>query len=128
MQKDFDGWNSRKKNIHSDNKNRFCRARQIWWCLLGLNVGFEQDGAGENHERPVLILKSFSAQTCLVVPLTTSIHTHPMRIPIGNVDGEPASVIMSQIRVIDTKRLINRIGYLDKEKFEIIRKVANNLV
>ena len=128
MQKDFDRWNKKKKLVQATHSNKFCRERQIWWCTLGLNIGFEQDGTGGDYERPVLILKGLSVQTCLVVPLTTSQHVHPMRILIGQIEGQAASVIMSQIRVIDTKRLTNRIGYADKKIFQSIRKAVRNLI
>ena len=44
--------------------------REVWWCSLGANIGFEQDGGGEDFERPVVILKKFNLDACLIVPLT----------------------------------------------------------
>ena len=55
MEKDFDGWNSNKKQIHDHSAAPFYHKREIWWCSLGINVGFEQDGTGANYDRPVLI-------------------------------------------------------------------------
>ncbi|PJF32835.1 MAG: hypothetical protein CUN57_03820, partial [Phototrophicales bacterium] len=60
MQKDFDNWNVKKKSIHTDDKAPFCHEREVWWCSLGVNVGFEQDGTGKNYDRPVVILRSFN--------------------------------------------------------------------
>jgi len=105
MEKDFDKWNIKKKNLHDQQTKIFYHEREIWWCALGVNIGFEQDGSGEEYRRPILILKGFSAQTCLVVPLTTSPQKHKFRPSIGIVDGEEAKALVSQIRVIDTKRL-----------------------
>ena len=57
MQKDFDKWNKTKKGIHSnDDYLPLYHKRQIRWCRLGVNVGFEQDGTGKDFSRPVLIL------------------------------------------------------------------------
>lgn len=53
MHKDFDSWNSQKKNIHTKGENKFYHPREIWWCSLGINVGFEQDGTGQNIEMRV---------------------------------------------------------------------------
>ncbi len=98
MQKDFEAWNKRKKRIHIENENRLYREREIWWCSLGLNVGFEQDGTGSDSERPVLILKGFSKQVCLIVPLTTSQKKNSYHVTLGNVGGKNAFAIISQIR------------------------------
>ena len=57
--KDFDKWNETKKLVHKDGTDKFYHTREIWWCALGINVGFEQDGSGEEYRRPVLILKGF---------------------------------------------------------------------
>jgi len=126
--KQFDFWNEQKKQIHSSGKNKLYQARDIWWCDLGLNVGFEQDGTGKNNGRPVLILKGLSLNTCLIVPLTSSDKKHSMRIAIDKLNGKNASVIISQFRIIDTKRLVNKMTKLNKEKFEEIRKAVKNLI
>ncbi|MEK7621749.1 MAG: type II toxin-antitoxin system PemK/MazF family toxin [Patescibacteria group bacterium] len=128
MFKDFDSWNEQKKKLHLTESNKLYHEREIWWCSLGVNVGFEQDGAGSDHQRPVLILKGLSRNTCTVLPLTTSPHKHRMRISLGIVDGKPASVLLSQSRVIDTKRLVNKIGFLNKKLFALVRKAAKDLL
>jgi hypothetical protein len=48
MKKDFDGWNKDKKNINNEGTHKFYKAKEIWWCSLGLNVGFEQDGTSKS--------------------------------------------------------------------------------
>lgn len=126
MQKDFDTWNEVKKNIHGKGENKLYHKQEVWWCALGNNVGFEQDGTGIGKERPILIIKGFSRNTCLIVPLTTSLKKHLMRVPVGMVDGKQASALMSQMRIIDTKRLINKVGFIGKDVFENIRKIAKD--
>lgn len=128
MKKDFDTWNMYKKHVHLDGTSKFYHVREIWWCSLGINIGHEQDGGGEESRRPVLILKGLSKDTCLVIPLTRSAHTHQYRIPIGSIDGEEATAVISQIRVVDTKRLVRKIQYLDKDMFEHIRKAARDML
>ena len=126
MQKDFDSWNLQKKSIHAERVNKFYRTREIWWCMLGVNIGFEQDGDEIHHRRPVLILKGFSANICLVIPLTSSSKKHPLRVPIGIVAGKRASAIISQMRVIDTKRLLGRVCRIGSDAFELTRKIAKD--
>jgi mRNA interferase MazF len=128
MIKDFDNWNIRKKDINNSIKTKLYNTRDVWWCSLGVNVGFEQDGNEENFERPVLIIKGLSKNTCLIAPLTKSKNENRYRLPIGLIDGNQAHVIISQIKVIDTKRFINKIGVVDKITFEKIRKSIKNLI
>lgn len=128
MQKDFDGWNQRKKIIHAKNTNKRYHERDIWWCSLGINVGFEEEGTGMFGERPVLILKGFSEQVCLVIPLTTSKKKNPYHIPVGTVDGKEAFAIISQLRLVDTKRFVNKVSMVDKGVFEAIRKAVKDMI
>jgi len=128
MKKDFDTWNEEKKNIHERGVEKLYHAREIWWCSLGVNVGFEQDGTGKESQRPVLIMRGFSRQVCLVVPLTTSTKRNPYHIAIGEVDGKQAFAIISQLRLIDTKRLVNKVGVVDAKSFEYIRKAGKALL
>ena len=127
MKKDFDKWNTRKKEIEKENPN-FYHEREIRWCSLGVNIGFEQDGTSNTYRRPVLIIRGFSKNVCLIVPLTTSVKKNPYHISAGVVEGQKAFVIISQIRLIDTKRLHDRLDIISKEKFEEIRKAIRLLI
>lgn len=127
MQKDFDNWNERKKEINNNIPN-FYHEREIRWCSLGLNVGFEQDGTSEKYRRPILILKGFSRNVCLIVPLTTSIKKNKYHFSVGIIENEESFAILSQIRLIDTKRLHDRLVILDGKKFEEIKKAIRLLI
>lgn len=124
--KDFDTWNNQKKRVDRILHKQY-HARDIWWCSLGINIGFEQDGTGIDYQRPVLIVKGISKQLCFVVPLTTSPSEHRYRIPVGIIDTKTAAAIISQLRLIDTKRLVNKITVLEKERFETIQKTIRDL-
>ena len=126
MEKDFDDWNRKKRETHGE-EPRLYTVREIWWCRLGVNVGTEQDGGGEWYVRPCVIMRGFGPDACLVAPLTTSAREHPLRMPIGMVDGRMARANLSQLRVVDTRRLERKIGFLEKEAFANIRKVAREL-
>lgn len=128
MKKDFDGWNEQKKQANDRSAVPFYHDRELWWCALGVNVGSEQDGSGAEYRRPILILKGLSSDTCLVIPLTTSARHHPLRPAIGKVEGKDAHALLSQMRVIDRKRLVRKIGYLDKAIFEGIRKTVRGML
>ncbi len=128
MKKVFDAWNEDKKIINDRIGSPFCHARELWWCSLGINIGFEQDGSDIEFRRPVLILKGLSKATSLVIPLTKSTHKHKLRPNIGLVGGKEACALLSQIRVIDTRRLVSKIGNLDMNIFESIRKTVKDML
>jgi len=126
MEKDFDGWNEVKKKTHAEHP-RFYTVREIWWCRLGVNVGTEQDGGDKLFLRPVIIIRAFGPDACLVIPLTTSKREHAMRVPIGKVQGEDARANISQMRIIDTRRLVEKVGFLDEHVFLELKKRIKTL-
>lgn len=129
MEKDFDIWNGEKKIIHAQEEYApLYHEREIRWCRLGVNIGYEQDGTGAKMSRPVLIFKAFSRHVCLAIPLTTSEKKNPYHVAIGMVGGRKACAIISQLRLIDTKRLDQKIARLDKKIFEEVRKAVKDIL
>lgn len=128
MQKEFDRWNGKKKKIHDEEQPRRYHERDIWFCSLGVNVGFEQDGTGSNFDRPVVIIKGFSADTCFAVALTGHKREGKYYFPVGKVEDREASAVLSQVRIIDTKRLIRKIGVLNKQSFEELKKALQKVL
>jgi len=128
MEKDFDGWNEQKKRINGRPDILLYHQRDVRWCQLGVNVGFEQDGSGSQRARPVLVLKAFSRSVCLVVPLTTATKRNPYYVSVGKVGGRKASAIISQIRLIDTKRLDQKIEHMKEDTFDRVRKAVKDML
>ncbi len=127
MKKDFDQWNEIKKQTHAE-RPRLYTVREIWWCRLGVNIGTEQDGSGEKFLRPAVIMRGFGPSACLVIPLTTSTREHPLRISIGLVEGQDARANISQVRVVDTRRLVEKVGFLEKEVFLKLQKAVRDIL
>ncbi len=128
MEKDFDTWNSQKKAIHKQQAPLFYHQREIWWCSLGLNVGFEMDGTGERFDRPVLVLKGFNKNTFLGVALTGRKKEGKYYFLLGEIEGRAATVVLSQLRLIDTKRLIRKMSTLDQETFTGLQQALQKLL
>ena len=126
MKKDFDKWNIVKKKTNAEHP-RLYTVREIWWCRLGVNIGIEQDGKGEWYARPCVIMRGFGPDACLVIPLTTSPREHALRVPVGSVEGFQARANLSQIRVVDTRRLESKIDFLEKGVFSKLRKAARDM-
>lgn len=107
--KDFDRWNIQKKiTDNTENKNTF-HEREIWFIKVGENVGFEQNGKGEEFLRPVIVYKKFSKNVFLGIPLTKSIKEGKFYSSF-DFQGKKSNAILSQIRLFDSKRLKYKIG------------------
>ncbi len=52
---------------------------------------------------------------------------HPLRVFVGKVQGEDATALLSQMRVIDTRRLVEKVGFLEKRAFGRLRKAVRML-
>jgi len=128
MNKDFQKWHNQKQYIHENGSRVFYHEREVWWCRLGLNVGFEQDGKGDKFSRPVLVLKGFSKEVFWAVPITTSNKSGKYYINLDLGDKVERKAIISQIRLVDTKRLLNKIATLNEYDFLNIKKAIIQLI
>lgn len=125
MQKNFTQWNSKKISINAAKGLALFHEREVWWCSLGVNIGFEQDGGQKDFGRPIIIIKKFNLDSCLIIPLTSKTKTGKYYFPLGNIDGKDAVAVLSQIRFIDRRRLEEKICTLGKEKFkELVEAVV----
>ena len=124
---DYKSWYNLKHKINKREKIVFFRKKEIWWCALGMNIGFEQDGKNNNFERPVLILKKFNKNILWILPLTSrnKIGKYYFQVRYNN---KIYSVILSQIRLISSKRLLRKIRVLPDMEFKRIREFVKNLM
>lgn len=127
MEKDFDQWNTVKKKLDSRERGRTFNEREVWWCSVGLNIGFEVFGKNQFYNRPVLVLRKFSKFTFLGIPLTSKIDKRPFRFSI-NLNGKSSNVILDQARCFDSRRLLNLEGVLTDKQFIAIKETYRNLI
>ena len=125
--KDFDMWNVLKKNIHEKEFNQYVHEREVWWCSMGLNVGSEQDGRNELFERPVLVLKKFNRHLLLILPITSKIKDNEYYVKFIH-DKKTYSVITSQLKVISTKRLKDKMYTMNKDTYIIIQEALRKMI
>lgn len=128
MKKDFEHWHKVKENINSSEKNLYFYEQEVWFCSLGANVGFEQDGKGDRFGRPVVVVKKFNKNVFLGIPLTTKVKTGKYYFPISLTDNIPRGAILSQVRLIDAKRLYQRVGFLSKDSFADMKKALIRII
>ena len=127
--KDYIEWTKLKIRIHFSERESelYFKEREIWWASLGLNIGFEENGKHENFERPVLILKKFNKNILWALPLTSQGRTGEFYHQF-EYEGDKYSVILSQLRLISSKRLLRKIRVLPDVDFEKIRKFMKDLI
>ena len=101
--------------------------REIWWASLGVNIGYEQNGKNEKFERPVLVFKKFNKSTLWVLPLTSKNRTGEFFYQF-EYEGRKYSIILSQLRLVSSKRLLRKIRALPDADFEKIRKLIKGLI
>jgi mRNA interferase MazF len=94
---------------------------------LGKNIGYETNGKSREFTRPIIILKKYNQYSFLAVPLTTAQKPNPYRLPIGMVDGKQSFATLSQLRNIDSKRLVKKIIHLDPDILCAIKKEASHV-
>lgn len=122
MSKKFDEWNKKKQLLNIKKDRVFYHSREIWWCALGVNIGSEQDGTGDLFDRPVVVIKDFNQNMFFGVPLTGQRKETKYHFYLGIIDGQENSAILSQVRLIDTKRLIHKIQTLDQAVFDKLKE------
>ncbi len=120
MKKDFQKWHSQKRHIENERPRVFFKEREIWFCHLGENVGFEQDGRGDEFLRPIVVLKKFNNEVLWVVPLTKTDKKNKYYFPFS-FNNETSVAILSQIRLVDAKRLKYKMGDMKVEYFKVLK-------
>ena len=116
-------WTKKKICHHvNESKNKlYFRKREVWWTVLGKNIGFEMNGKHEYFSRPVLIIKKYSKDMCFVLPLTTQIKPDsPSYQYKFYLNKKLNAVNLSQGRTISSKRLMQKEGAVDEKLFEDI--------
>lgn len=121
-EKDFDKWNKNKKDTHKNKNRPYFHEREVWWCAVGHNVGFEQDGVGEKFLRPVLVLKKFNSQVFWGILLTKTEKDNKYYFHFYINSDEKSVAILSQLRLFDSKRLHYKEGYMDHKDLKEIKK------
>lgn len=127
MDKNFDGWNERKKSIDRSESLADFHEREIWWCSIGVNVGSEQHSQTSDFSRPILVVRKFTRDVFWGIPLTTKTKAIDFRVRF-NLGGVENDLLILQMRVYDRKRLIRKIGVIPKNDFSKLASFIKNLL
>ena len=126
--KSFDLRNALKKKIHDQDNNLYAWEKEMRFAHLGCNIGNEQDGRWKDFLRPVAILKRMG-NVFRVAPMTTNgkdgkyFYTLPEHYFTWT-----SRIILSQVRIIDRKRLTQKLGDLHPADFIRIQERLKTLL
>jgi mRNA-degrading endonuclease toxin of MazEF toxin-antitoxin module len=118
----FDKWNEIKKTTHTNERKLGIKPREIFWAKIGQNIGSEEYGKDENFARPVIIVRKLTGDLFIGVPLTSTIknndyfHSFHYNNKINGLIENSAMIL--QVKVFSIKRLMNKIGMIQKDDFE----------
>ncbi|MBR1801951.1 type II toxin-antitoxin system PemK/MazF family toxin [Candidatus Saccharibacteria bacterium] len=108
MIKNFDKWNSVKKELNSKiDKPPTIHNGEIWWCSVGVNIECEEDGKNDFFDRPVLVFRKLAKNKFYGIPLSTQEQRFENYTHKFLYAGKNAYALLDQMRVLSTNRLRN---------------------
>lgn len=122
MNKEFYEWFKLKSKLSRiRTKQPFAKEGEFWWISIGRNIGNEINGKSKKYSRPAIIIKKFSKNLYLIAPATTQFKTGNWysRITINN---KVNFICLHQIRTIDYRRLLSKIGQIEKYELKVIKQ------
>lgn len=119
--KDFSTWSVLKTSINQNIERPIFKEREIWWVSIGANIGDEEDGKGDKFLRPVLVIRKFNKNLFLGVPLTKQVKENLFYFKL-EVKDKIVCAMISQLRLFDSKRLLNRLEKLPEKEFEKVKR------
>ena len=119
--KSIQEWCTLKISLFKKESKVIFKQGDFWWCSLGVNIGEEMFGKGKKFTRPILIFRKFTSNSFLGLPITKQEKQGSWYVEI-TIHSEKRWIMLNQARVLDKKRLTNRIGVLDDNDFEKVKE------
>jgi len=97
-------------------------------CLVNLEptIGHEI-----KKTRPCVIISpdemNQNISTIIIAPMTTKSHAYPTRIPL-TFKGKNGWIILDQIRTVDKRRAIKKLGKISPNKIREVKSVINEML
>jgi mRNA interferase MazF len=118
--KDFVAWTKTKTQLEAREVVPEFTERDIWWCSLGENIGYEEDGKNQHFERPVCVLKKFNKDIFIGLPLTSTQKQNRYYFPYALHETE-GSIVLSQCRLLSAKRLQRKLSRMGRGSFSKLK-------
>lgn len=119
----YDAWNKIKKEVETETNvpDRFPKEGEVWMSVLGKNIGFEQNGGGDNFSRPLLIIKKFNNHMFWAIPLSTKQKKFDFYHNFTDPDSNLVSAILAQMKLVSLKRLKRKLYDMPNEQLGEIK-------
>ena len=99
---------------------------EIYLVCLDPTVGHEI-----KKTRPCLIISPDEANdtisTVIIAPMTTQSHKYPTRVPVS-FQGTHGWVVLDQLRTVDKRRLLKRLGTIKRPEIAEVKSVLKELL
>jgi mRNA interferase MazF len=125
--KNFTNWFKLKPELDEKLKSPLFQEREVWNCHWGCNVGFELDGKNKDFLRPVLVFKKLTQYSFWGIPLTKKLKNGSWYVK-SNVKNIEGRFVISQIRIIDSRRLYNKIERVPDQEFLLVKRSFINFI
>ena len=126
-EKNFDEWNRLKQRLDATDRVAFIHEGDVWFCSIGKNVGQEQDGKHALYEWPILIVRTFTKNYFLGVPLSSKTRIGPYSMPI-TYHGQSSVGLLFHMRAFDCKRLQRRLGRISDDALKDLKQKLMGLL
>lgn len=115
-EKKFNEWNKLKNELHTHDVYFYYREGEVWFCSIGANIGWEQDGKHELFERPVIVIKKLRLSLFLGVPCSSSVKRGQYFFEITHA-GKIFTALLLQVCVFDARRLQRKLYVVEHNQF-----------
>ena len=129
----YDEWNEIKKKISQKNRKLGIKPREIFWVKIGHNLGSEEFGKGNDFLRPVIVIRQLTGDLFVGVPTTTTLkdngdYFHSLEYLDISKKNIKSSAMLLQLRTFSKKRVLSKLGRVNKDDFEIIVEKLKKIV
>jgi len=122
----YDNWNKKKKLLNEIIPPQF-EDRNIVMLHMGKNIGYEEDGKGEDFLRPVLVYKKFNKDQFIGFAMTSK-KPKEKNMKYYFKLKENSYVILTQIKTYSVKRISYIKGKISLSKMKEIYEKFNKIV
>lgn len=106
----------------------YFREREIYWANIGENIGFEQNGKGDDFMRPILVFRKFSNRLFCGIPLSTILKDGSFFFNFKFIENQQSCALLVQSKTFDAKRLDRKIGTINKNDFSKLELKMKELI
>jgi mRNA interferase MazF len=102
------------------------RQYEVYFISLDPTIGHEI-----KKVRPCVIISpdemNKNISTVIIAPMTTQSHFYPTRIPL-KFTGKEAWIVLDQLRTVDRKRLIKKIGKIEQVIVNQVKSIIKEML